>query len=130
MPTVMKRLLHREPWWAEFWAAMAAASWAIWSRAGTYGWSMDERPAWAQATRLMGEEWWQLIAFILGAIQLGVVLTDQRQGRRLLACAGVFFWSCLTGFLWQVDRSAPSLALYVVMFGINGYSLLRLRDED
>ena len=130
MPTVMKRLLHREPWWAEFWAALAAISWAVWSRAGSYGLSMDDRPVWSQATRLMGEEAWQLMAFSLGTMQMAMVLTDRRPGRRAFACIGVFFWSCLTGFLWQVDRAAPSLALYVVMFGINGYSLLRLRDED
>ena len=130
MPTVMRRLLYREPWWAEFWAALGALIWSMWTRAGNYGIGLGDRPAWSQATRLMGEDWWQLVALLLGGIQIAVVLTDHRRGRRLLACAGVFFWSCLMGFLWQVDRYAPSLALYVVMFGINGYSLLRLRDED
>jgi len=120
-------LLHREPWWAEFWAGAGVLVWALWSYMASIG--PDERPIFRIVTRLADESFWQFSGLILGLVQIASLLVDHRAARRGSCFLGSWWWTYLLFALWLSDPNAPSLGLYAIMAAINLFSLVRLKRE-
>lgn len=120
-------IFHREPWWAEFWAAVGALNWAIWSALIPVG--PDQIPAFHIVTRLAGEVFWQVSGALLGALQIAALVVNSRNWRRGTCFLGSWWWMFLLLAIALANTSTPSLALYAVMAAINLFSLVRLRRE-
>ena len=117
-------IFHREPWWAEFWAAVGAVVWAIWSALTPVG--PDQIPAFQIVTRLAGEEFWQLSGALIGLMQIVALVVNSRNWRRAACFLASWWWMFLVLAIALARSSAPSLSLYLVMATINLFSLVRL----
>lgn len=118
-------VLRREPWWAEFWSAATAMSWA----AMAFG-NMGEWPSMQVLLRLGGEEFWHAAGMGLGVAQLVFLLGDWRALRWCGAVAMCWFWSVLTLGVWAAVPGSPGVAVYAGWVGANVFSILRLLRPD
>lgn len=117
-------IFKREPWWAEFWSAMTALSWA-----GLSYWSVEalrEWPSMRILTEIGSDEFWHFTGFVLGLAQLLFLLSDRRWLRWGAAVALCWFWAVLTIGVWVAVPWAPGVAVYAGWCGINVFSILRL----
>ncbi len=127
VPTRLALIFHREPWWAEFWAAVGALSWATWSALSPVG--PDQLPAFQIVTQLADESFWQVSGLLLGALQITALVANSRNWRRSACFLGSWWWTFILMAIALANSSVPSLALYAVMAAINLFSLIRLRRE-
>ena len=121
-------IFRREPWWAEFWSAIGALTWAAWSSLAPVG--PDQIAAFRIVTRLADEGVWQVTGALLGTMQVVALVAGSRPWRRGACFLASWWWMFLLLAIALVNSSVPSLALYAVMASINLYSLVRLRRED
>lgn len=119
-----RKTFYREPWWAEFWAAMGAILWAGWAL------GFPDREAEITAFRVVQEvaPWytWMIIALIGGAGQLIAILIDHKTFRRVFAFVMGWFWTFLVLSLVQTVPITPSTALYMMAAGMNYVSVWRM----
>ena len=117
-------IFRREPWWAEFWSATTALSWAGLSYAST-----DDLSVWPSMQVLLqigDDRFWHLVGFGLGLFQLVVLIGNQRWMRWIGAVAMCWFWAVLTLGVWVAVPWAPGAAVYAGWCGVNVLSILRL----
>lgn len=118
---------QREPWWAEFWAAVGALNWAVWTALAPIG--PDQLPSFQIVTRLAGEAVWQISGASLGILQIAALIVNSRNWRRGMCFLRSWWWMFLLLAIALANSSVPSLALYAIMAAINLFSLVRLRRE-
>ena len=117
-------LFQREPWWAEFWSGVTAATWAAMSYASPGalgGW-----PSMRVLTEIASDWSWHLAGIGLGAAQVLFLLCDLRWlrwGAALLLC---WFWAVLTLGVWEAVPWAPGVAVYGGWCAVNVFSIVRL----
>lgn len=117
-------VFRRDPWWAEFWSAVTALTWAGLSRASSG--ELRDWPSMRILIELGDDQSWQLIGLFLGGSQLLFLLCNQRWLRWCAAFLLCWFWGVLTVGVWGAVPWAPGLAVYAGWCGINVFSILRL----
>ena len=125
--TRISAIFHREPWWAEFWAAVGALSWAVWTGISPVG--PDQLPAFQIVIQLADERFWQVSGALLGTVQIGALVANSRNWRRGMCFLGSWWWLFILMAIALANSRSPSLALYAIMAVINLFSLVRLRRE-
>ena len=120
-------VFHREPWWAEFWAAVGALNWALWTALASEG--PDQLPSFQIVTQLAGETFWQFSGGFIGVLQIGALVANSRNWRRGACFLASWWWMFILLAIALTNSSIPSLALYATMASINLFSLVRLRRE-
>ena len=117
-------LFRREPWWAEFWSGLTAMAWsaATWVRPN----ELDAWPSMQVLLRLETDAFWSMAGFVLGGMQVSVLLADRRWLRWGGAVTMCWFWAVLTVGIWAAVPGAPAVAVYAGWCGINVFSILRL----
>ena len=118
------RIVRREPWWAEFWSAMTAMSWAVMAYANAEG--LAAWPSMQVLLRIGGDQFWHLAGLGLGLAQAVSLVSDHRWLRWGAAIAMGWFWAVLTLGIWVAVPWAPGAAVYAGWCGINLFSILRL----
>ena len=121
---VARRVLRREPWWAEFWSAATAIGWAATSFGAAR--DMGDWPSMQVLLRLGGEGFWNLAGMGLGLAQVVFLLMDRRWLRWAAAVLMCWFWAVLTVGVWAAVPGSPGVAVYAGWCGINVFSILRL----
>lgn len=122
--TRLHALLHREPWWAEWWSATGAIAWACW-----IVWQpleLADREPYQVISFIASDAQWACIGLIIGATQLVAVSLDHRWARFGAAFLAGLFWVCLAYGLWLGNMSAPGAAVYAVLGAANMTSLVLL----
>jgi hypothetical protein len=117
-------ILTREPWWAEFWSALAAIGWALVAFSAND--VLNERAAFIQLAYMASPIFWEMSGFALGTIQLFALIFANAYGR---VCASFFctwWWTFITLSILLHDPRAPSIALYIVFAAINVFSMLKI----
>lgn len=117
-------VLRREPWWAEFWSAITAITWAGLSYASPA--DMERWPSMQFLLRIMPDDCWQALGLTMGVAQMGALLGDWRWLRWGGAVVMCWFWALLTLGVWMAVPWAPGTAVYAGWAGINIFSILRL----
>jgi hypothetical protein len=120
----LRRVLDREPWWAEFWSATTALMWA----AMTYS-SLDRFRDWSSMrvlSEIGNDHFWFILGFGLGSSQIAVLAMNRRWARWLMAVAQGWFWGVLTLGVWVATPWSPVVAVYAGWCAINVFSIVRL----
>ena len=120
----VRRVLDREPWWAEFWSAITALLWAIL----TYS-SLDRLHDWPSmrvVSELGPDRFWHLLGLGLGLCQIVALVADGRWMRWGVAIAQGWFWGVLTLGVWVATPWSPAVAVYAGWCAINVFSTMRL----
>jgi len=118
----------QEPWWAEFWSAMATFLWAVWGL-------INEPPLWSvpafEMMTLVANSWlWFAIALGLSLWQFLALRHFWMTGRRVACFFLSWLWGSVSLSTMMADFSRPGLAFYIVLMMINLYSVMRLRRDD
>lgn len=116
--------LSREPWWAEFWSAATAVTWAVLSYLSLEG--MDRWRSMQVLVEIGDDRFWHVLGFGLGVFQLVVLVFSHRWLRWGAALAQGWFWGVLTLGVWVATPWSPAVAVYAGWCGINVCSVLRL----
>ncbi len=126
MRVLFRRMVDHEPWWAEWWAAVAALAWcaAVVNMGG-----MGQYPGFAFPLQVAPEWVWYAVCVFVPLAQLWALRRDERRAR-FWACFLMAWWWTFVG-LAVVTRgvAVPSLTFYLVFAGMNLNSVLRLRLE-
>lgn len=117
-------MFKKEPWWAEFWSAVTALSWASLSY-NSIG-ALSDWPSMQVITKIGSDGFWHFSGLALGLAQLSFLLTNSRWLRWGAAIALSWFWAVLTIGVWVATPWAPGVVVYAGWCGINIFSILRL----
>lgn len=120
----IKTVFDREPWWAEFWSAIACIGWSVISISSNQ--SLSDRPALAILSMIAVPKFWEITGFFIGFFQFSALITGCHFGRRSAAFVAGWWWFFLTLSITLLDPAAPSIALYAVFGAINIFSMLKL----
>lgn len=124
---LIRRMVDHEPWWAEWWSAVAAIGWCLFVLARTDGLASYEgfrmmlavAPPWA----------WYASSLALPAGQLWALRRDGRRARWWLAFAMAWWWTFVGLGVAMHGIVVPSLWFYIVFAGMNLNSVYRLRPK-
>lgn len=128
MPSLFfRRMADHEPWWAEWWAAMAALAWliAVVAMGGMnqytgFAWPLQVAPEWV----------WYAVCGAVPLIQFWALRQDERRAR-FWACFLMAWWWTFVGLAVAIGGiDVPSLILYPLCAGMNLNSVLRLRLKE
>lgn len=114
-----------EPWWAEWWSAVAAVGWVVAAVSLTPG--LDAMPAFAMAVSLAPAWFWYSFSLALAAGQVWALRHDRRVLRLLFAGLMGWWWTFVTLAIVQTVPPTPAIALYGTMAALNWHSVLRVR---
>jgi hypothetical protein len=117
-------LLDLDPEPSEWWAAAAVLVWVLWSHYDPLG--LDARANWRILIAIMDADGWEMTGAVLSAAQFACLLFGKRFCRFYSCTLGVFWWTFLFFALVQVEKGAPSLSLYLIIAGMNFYSMVWL----
>ena len=124
---LLGRMSDHEPWWAEWWSAVAALGWVLTLSLFTPG--MDSSPTFWLVADLAPPWFWYGFSGGLALGQMWALRTDHRKLRWWLALAMGWWWMFVGMAVAVAVPLAPSVALYAAMAFINHYSVLRLRTD-
>lgn len=113
-----------EPWWVEFWSALAALAWAYISLLS--GDKVYLHAIFSELSIVAQPRFWQNCAIIIGFIQITVLIHNDYRFRWCVCFFASWFWAFLTIALIQSDPHPPSLALYASYSCINLTSMFKL----
>lgn len=117
---------HQEPWWAEWWAALAAVGWGALALAVSP--DLGAVPSFRIVLGIADERFWWASGVALGLAQVFALRHGMARARWWLALVMGWWWMVLTLAVVLGDRPLrPGVALYAAMAAINHYSVLRLR---
>ena len=117
---------HHEPWWAEWWSAVAAVCWAAAGMTVTGG--IYAVPAGQVMLGLAGEGVWYGSGVALGLTQAAALRHDLKHVRWWVAMVLGWWWIFLgLATLLADDPPRAGVAFYFVFAAANLTSVLRLR---
>lgn len=120
---------HREPWWAEVWAATAAVAWSCWGWWFTAG--IQYSPAFQMLVDFMGQQVWYATGILFGLTQLLSLRHDLPGLRWWMAALMSWWWLFIALAVAQgSSEPRPGVVLYLVFAAVNLYSMARLRYLD
>lgn len=120
-PTLdVARRLFGQP---EFWSALTMILWAKWLYWGSN--DLTENSTYSVLTGLLSEGALEWIAFVLGSVQLGTIIWNQRWPRFATGSAASVFWLALANSVWMATPNAPGAAL-ALGFGLMNMALTLL----
>lgn len=118
-------IFRREPFLAEFWAAVAALGWAVIATQG-HG-DVTDRPAYAFLGQMVTDaRLWEWSGIVLGTVQIGSLLLNDRPTRRFACFMLAWWWLLLAVAIFQSDPDTPGWWLFAVNSMANLFSLFRL----
>ena len=117
-------VVNKEPWWAEFWSASAAISWALIS-VSNYG-DVTLRAVFSGLGELANPHFWEAAGIVLGGAQIWALFNGDKWARWTVAFLMSWWWSLLTIVIVIADIAAPSWGLYACFAGINLVSMMRV----
>lgn len=120
----IKLILSREPWWAEFWSAVASLFWVILSMYNEG--ATDKYYLYFQLSLLVNPQFWEFTGLLIGLFQMAALLLSSKKLRWAAAFLASWWWIFLSVSLFVNFATAPSLALYAVFACINLFSMIRL----
>lgn len=120
----IKTILGREPWWAEFWSAIASILWVALSMHNEG--STDQYYLYFQLNLLVNPLFWETTGLLIGVFQMLALLLSSKKLRWGAAFFASWWWVFLSVSLFVNFSTAPSLALYAVFACINLFSMIRL----
>ncbi len=120
----LRVMFSREPWWAEFWSAIACVGWSTISISSYQ--SLSDRPALAVLSMIASPKVWEVGGLFIGFFQFSALMTGCTFGRGTASFVAGWWWFFLTLAITMQDSSAPSIALYAVFGGINIFSMLKM----
>ena len=126
MRVLIGRMAVHEPWWAEWWAAVAAL---VWCGAVTVMGGMRQYPGFAFPLEVAPEWVWYGVCVLVPMAQLWALREDER-GVRFWACFFMSWWWSFVGLaVLSKGVAVPSLVFYLIFAGMNLNSVLRLRPK-
>ncbi len=117
-------VFQREPWWAEFWAALAAVLWGGYSIYVPS--AMEDRPQLGTLTQIASGHVWEISAVILGVSQIIALVWNERLVRWGIAIVACWWWSMHFYALLASDAHARAVVFYLVFAMLNLLSVFRL----
>lgn len=122
-------LWHHEPLWAELWSGVGMILWSKWLYWGSV--DLERQDNYRYITSLVTDDSLEAIGFVLGLLQLSLVLFDQKWGRTAMAFFAALFWMTLAHSLWLGNASAPGSAAYLTLGlqNLASVALIRLRPR-
>jgi len=118
-------IFYREPFLAEFAAAMAALGWAMIATAGHR--EVTDRPAYVMLGDIVTDaRFWEWSGIALGLMQIGMLLVNDRRSRRVACFLLSWWWLLLTMAIFHADPTTPGWWLFLVNAMVNLFSLARL----
>lgn len=123
----MRRMTDHEPWWAEWWSALAAL---VWCAATLLTGGMAHQPGFRWPLAVAPEWAWYASSVALPLGQLWALRRDEREARWWLCCFMAWWWSFIGLAVASTGIMVPSLGFYLVFAGINVNSVVRLRTAE
>ena len=119
-------MANHEPWWAEWWSAIAAL---FWCATTVYMGGLKVFPGFSPLLQVAPQWFWYMFGFAAPIGQIWALRSDRRNTRFWLCFAMAWWWS----FVWFAVAAngiqVPSLIFYGVFALINLNSILRLRPK-
>ena len=124
MRVLFRRMVDHEPWWAEWWAAVAAL---VWGLAVSVMGGMEQYSGFALPLQVAPAWFWNALCVFVPMIQLWALRKDDKEAR-FCACFLMAWWWTFVGLAVAADGILiPSLIFYPVFAGMNLNSVFRLR---
>lgn len=120
---IRRSLLH-EPWWAEFWCALAAILWGLYVVLTPF--DLAQAGLWNPITSIAGDPVWASIAVGCGVVQLSATLVNIRMARWAASLAMMSFWLLVVNSMWLSGYHGPGIMVYAAWVGPPAGSVLRL----
>lgn len=117
-------VFSHEPWWVEFWSAIAAILWSYISILS--GDKIYYHSIFIELSVLADAKFWQISAIILGICQISSLIYNEYKLRWLICLFAAWFWTLLTLAVNQSEPHPPGLALYATFSCINLVSMIKL----
>lgn len=113
-----------EPWWVEFWSALAALFWAYVSQLS--GEQVYYHPIFMELSIIASARFWQVCAVCLAILQISILVYNDYKLRWLMCFFAAWFWCFLSVAILKSEPHPPSLALYATFALINLFSMIKL----
>lgn len=117
-------VFKREPWWAEFWSALACLSWGAYSM--YLPTRMEMRYQLDVLTQLASGTFWEVTAMCLGTTQFIALIWNERLVRWAVALVASWWWSMHFVAFLAVDPQARTVVFFVIFALLNLLSVARL----
>ena len=118
----LNNMLHREPWWAEMWSALAAIGWSRWVTWQTM--DLSSVDLYRIVSSLATDDTWGWIGGVIGGFQLLALILDYRWARFVAAFFAASFWLCLAYSIWLANHSVPGVVLHLMQGVANMTSMV------
>ena len=114
---------HRIEWWS-------AVGAILWSKALFWpGGTLDGNPSYTLATRIMSTGDWELAAFVVGVLQLALLISGRRWARLWGSAIAAWFWLCLGVAFYTARSGSPGYVPLLVLGAQNLHCLLACRGR-
>ncbi len=120
---LIKNMGRHEPWWAEFWSAIAAVVWCLYAMAFI---GANDMPSFRAVSAVVPTGVWYVFSILVPFGQIYALRRDDRVVRLALCCLMAWWWGFLCLAIFMSEPASPGLPLYFTFGCVNLFSLWRL----